>query len=67
MKDEDGSTALIEAAGKGHIEIVKLLIEKGAKINAKDNDGVTALMYSKGDSPTTRLLIEKGAGRQCER
>ena len=31
------------AAEKGHIEIVKLLLDHGADINAKDKDGKTAL------------------------
>lgn len=30
----------------GHLEITKYLIEKGSDINAKDNDGMTALHYS---------------------
>ena len=47
-KDDVGETALMSAAGaKGdHVELVKLLIEKGADINAKDEDGVTELYRS---------------------
>lgn len=32
--DENGDTALIHASNEKHIEIVKLLLEKGADVNA---------------------------------
>jgi hypothetical protein len=35
MMNEEGETALHLAAGEGHLEIVKLLLEHGADVNAK--------------------------------
>ena len=37
-------TALILAADRGNLAIVKVLVEKGAGVNSKDFDGSTALM-----------------------
>ena len=36
----------IKASQKGHLEIVKYLIEKGADINKENNNGETALHWS---------------------
>ena len=36
MNNQDGQTALLYAASKGFTEIVKLLLEKGAKVNVFD-------------------------------
>ena len=41
--DDVGETALHNAASRGHKDIVELLIEKGANVNAKGSDGKTAL------------------------
>lgn len=38
-----GTTPLIKAAGEGHFDTVKLLIERGAAINAKESVSVTPL------------------------
>ncbi len=44
-------------------EMTKLLLEKGANVNARDDDGLTALHLASGDGclRIARLLLEKGA------
>ena len=46
--------------------MVKLLVEKGADLDSKDNDGQTPLSYavSKGREAVVKLLIEKGAKQE---
>jgi uncharacterized protein len=41
---QDGKTALMIASVKGHEEISKILLDKGAKIDAKNDGGWTPLM-----------------------
>ena len=50
------------AAERGHAEIVKLLLDRGSDINAKNSDGVTSLMAAaeKGHTEVVRLLLDKG-------
>ena len=42
--DYHGMTALMWAANRGHEAVVRLLLEQGANIDAKDEIGETALM-----------------------
>ena len=58
-----GSTPLIVAATFGRFEAAKLLIEKGANVNARSNDGATALHGAAFFCHTeiVRLLLDKGA------
>lgn len=53
---------LIRAARNGNLKKVKLLIQNGADINAKDNIGRTALIYAArvGHLKVAKLLIDKG-------
>jgi ankyrin repeat protein len=53
---------LRRAAANGHDATVKLLLEKGADVNATDKPQKTALMgaASFGHSTTVRLLLDKG-------
>src|SRR5258708_6877116 len=44
MKDARGSTLLMHAAGVGSPEAVKLLLESGADVNAKNEVEATALI-----------------------
>ena len=57
--------ALVTMARWGDPDAVRLLLDRGADINARDADGRTALMlasYSDAYSPdVVRLLIERGA------
>ena len=54
---------LISAAYNGDTTVVQQLLEKGANIEAKDNDGDTALKAAerKGNTEIVKLLREKGA------
>lgn len=57
-------TPLMRTAFKGHLDIVKYLISKGANVNAKsDKYGFTALMMTagKGYLEVVKYLISKGA------
>jgi ankyrin repeat protein len=63
-KDIYGGTPLMIAAGTGNLEIVRLLLDNGADINAtRDGSDATALMNAvKGSNvEVVKLLIEKGA------
>ena len=51
------------ASHEGHIDIVKLLLDKGADVNAKSKDGDTALKAAsvKGHTEIVELLKAHGA------
>ena len=56
---------LIEAIEEGSLEVVKMLIESGADVNARYDEGwkFTPLMFAAemGDVEIVRLLLESGA------
>lgn len=63
-RDAVGDTPLIEACSKdGKKEIVEMLLENNAEMDAKNNRGFTALMMaaSWGKEEIAELLIEKNA------
>ena len=53
----------LESAAFCSPEFIKMMIDKGAKVNAKSNDGSTPLMAAarSGRLETVRLLLDKGA------
>lgn len=65
--DKCGYTALMYAVRYGYTEIVELLIEKGANVNARDYCGytpVTIIADNLNDNPgleILNMLVEKGA------
>jgi ankyrin repeat protein len=66
--NDEGATLLMLAAGAGHIKMVEMLIAKGAKVDATDARGWTALMkalfnyeQNRGFPDVVSALIEAGA------
>ena len=67
-KDEWGSTPLHYAALKGHKEVAELLIDKGADVHAKGDDGKTPIDFATHpDNPNAAAeiadLLRKHGGK----
>jgi len=60
---DKGYAAILEATRRGHEKTALELIEAGARVDAKDPYGVTALMFSfiAGSGDTALKLMEKGS------
>ena len=56
-----GTSPLMYAALYGDANALRLLLEKGADPNARNDAGATALMWAVDDPDKTRLLLERGA------
>jgi hypothetical protein len=47
-KDDRGHTALFGAVFRGWTEVTRFLVENGAKLDAKNNEGLTVMDVAKG-------------------
>lgn len=63
MVDKRHETLLMIAVQEGHFHLVKMLLSHGADINAKNNDGKTALYFSVflDEVEMAKYLINHGA------
>jgi ankyrin repeat protein len=59
--DASGATLLHHAAGFGNLETMKLLLDKGADVNAGNRRKSTPLFWALHDEAKTRLLLSRGA------
>src|SRR5258706_553264 len=59
----EGDPPILVAASRNCVETVRLLLDRGADVNAKDHDGWTPLIKaaSGGLTELARLLLERGA------
>ena len=62
-RDMDGLTSLMYASQQPQLDIIRLLLEAGADVNAEDNDGWTPIMFaaSKKHEEVVKFLIDHGA------
>jgi ankyrin repeat protein len=53
----------MSASSQGHLEVVKILMNKGVQVNQVAHSGGTAIMFSAGGghNETTKFLIDSGA------
>ena len=64
---EDGETALMQAAREGDLAVMRLLVDRGADVNARTDRGWTALMSAASGElvgykeAAVRFLVEHGA------
>ncbi|XP_068123026.1 M-phase phosphoprotein 8 [Hyperolius riggenbachi] len=63
QEDSSGMTLVMMAAAVGQDDILRILIKKGAKVNARQKNGTTALMHAaeKNYLTTVAILLDAGA------
>ena len=61
FEDSHLKTALHYAAQRGRMEVAKLLINKGADVNAEGNEGITPLAIAESYTKIVELLRKHGA------
>ncbi len=68
-KDPSGTTPLHHAAGFGTLDVMRLLVDQGADVNARNRRSSTPLFWAIHDLDKVRLLLSRGAtinARQVE-
>jgi ankyrin repeat protein len=69
QKDEKKKTALLSACSKGHLDIVKLLLDAGAEAGLKAVDTETSAMHHAakgGHIEVAKLLLDRGFNAEEE-
>ena len=63
VRDWRGYTPLMWASAAGHLEMVRLLLERGAQVDSRATDGTTALILASGNGAVdlVKLLLSRGA------
>ena len=63
VEDEEGNAPLNVAADRGHLEVLRLLVTRGAAVDKPNRDGKTALVMAAemGHVAVVRVLVGAGA------
>jgi ankyrin repeat protein len=68
LEAENKARPLQIAAYKGHMNILNLLLDQGANMNAQDQDGYTALHWAvlQADTEVVKVLLDRGADKNIK-
>lgn len=66
LKDNKGFTPIINATVGESNEIIKTLIDLGADVNARNNDGASAIHFAAGDGSVERMVLLQSAGARLD-
>jgi ankyrin repeat protein len=61
VTDSRGTTPLMQAAAIGSLASLKILLDAGADVNARNGLEITALIYGASDAEKAKLLVAAGA------
>src|SRR3989442_9855905 len=63
VHDAEGNSPLLNAAAAGHVQVVRLLVEKGAAVNVANDRGMTPLSGAvlNGHTRVVAALVDSGA------
>lgn len=61
VADSRGTTPLMNAATVGSLDAIKILLDAGADVNARNGLDLTALIYGASAPAKVKLLVEAGA------
>ena len=63
VQDQISCTPLLAASGEGHLELVQILLENGAKVTETDKLGWTALHKASGarNADLAQFFLKNGA------
>ena len=64
--EQDNDTALMKASGKGHLAVVKLLVEAGADLLLRNQQGQTAAEFAAAGGHLRVLQYMREAKRACK-
>jgi len=64
--NKEKTALMIAIENYANMDIIELMVAKGADLNAKDSDGNTPLMIAvdRNNLPAVKLLVEKGAEKK---
>lgn len=62
--DEEGTPVIYDATYNGHKEVVRILIEHGANVNAKGPEGTALYVAEQGGHPEIAKMLQRAGAKE---